>query len=137
MVRAEMKEEVLSSNSIWNCATCYLCTVRCPRDIKPADIMCALQNLAIKEKIKPKYNRTPILYQTFAEILRKKGRIPELSLILRFSLRTDPFGSLSRMPLGLSLLTHGRLPLRTKEFKKKQEIEAILNKVKQLAREVG
>ena len=29
MVRAGMKEAVLTSNTIWNCTSCYNCVVRC------------------------------------------------------------------------------------------------------------
>ncbi|MFB3896153.1 MAG: 4Fe-4S dicluster domain-containing protein, partial [bacterium] len=34
MIRAGMRDEVLSSNTIWLCASCYSCSVRCPQEIK-------------------------------------------------------------------------------------------------------
>ncbi len=37
MARAGMRKEVLSSNSMWLCLSCYLCTVRCPRGIESTD----------------------------------------------------------------------------------------------------
>lgn len=45
MIRAGMKEEVLSSNTMWNCTSCYSCVVRCPRGIPVTYI---LQDLATK-----------------------------------------------------------------------------------------
>ncbi len=45
MIRAGMKEEVLSSNTMWNCTSCYRCVVRCPRGIPVTYI---LQDLAAK-----------------------------------------------------------------------------------------
>ena len=34
LVRADFKNEVLRSNSIWLCASCYGCAVECPRQIR-------------------------------------------------------------------------------------------------------
>ncbi len=45
MIRAGMKEDVLSSNTMWNCTSCYRCVVRCPRGIPVTYI---LQDLATK-----------------------------------------------------------------------------------------
>lgn len=44
-----MKEEVLSSNFIWFCASCYTCEERCPQDVKIADLMNAIKNIAVRE----------------------------------------------------------------------------------------
>ena len=33
MVRAGLRDEVLSNNSMWFCLSCYTCTVRCPRGV--------------------------------------------------------------------------------------------------------
>ena len=45
MIRAGMKEEVLSANTMWNCTSCYRCVVRCPRGVPVTYI---LQDLAAK-----------------------------------------------------------------------------------------
>lgn len=45
MIRAGMKEGVLTSNTLWNCTSCYRCTVRCPRGIPVTAIV---QDLAAK-----------------------------------------------------------------------------------------
>lgn len=42
MIRAGMKDEVLSSNTLWNCTSCYRCTVRCPRGIPVTSIVQSL-----------------------------------------------------------------------------------------------
>jgi heterodisulfide reductase subunit C len=44
MVRANMRDEVLKSNTPWMCVSCYFCTVRCPQDIHITDIMYTLKN---------------------------------------------------------------------------------------------
>ncbi len=49
LARAGMREEVLTSNSMWHCLSCYLCTVRCPRGIKPANLIHAVETIAERE----------------------------------------------------------------------------------------
>ena len=74
MVRAGMKDEVLNSSSIWYCVSCYLCTARCPRDIKPANIMHALEAIALKENYRPP-TKTTTMYRSFARSIEQHGRI--------------------------------------------------------------
>jgi quinone-modifying oxidoreductase subunit QmoC len=45
MIRAGMKEAVLTSNTVWNCTSCYRCVVRCPRGVPVTYIV---QDLAAK-----------------------------------------------------------------------------------------
>ncbi|MBW7850824.1 MAG: 4Fe-4S dicluster domain-containing protein [Rhodospirillales bacterium] len=49
MIRAGMKEAVLTSNTIWNCVSCYNCVVRCPRQVPVTYILHDLAALAVKE----------------------------------------------------------------------------------------
>lgn len=129
MVRNNMKKEVLSSNSLWFCASCYLCVVRCPRDIKPAEIMHALETIAVREGYKPP-TWTPIMYHSFVDSIKAHGRVWEMGMMLKYYLRTNPFAALKMLPVALSLFSHGRLSLSAKSVKGKQEIKTILNKVK-------
>jgi len=43
-----MKEQVLSSEFVWLCSTCYACYERCPQDVRITEMMNALKNLAVK-----------------------------------------------------------------------------------------
>jgi len=43
-----MKKEVLSSEFVWLCSTCYACFERCPQDVRITEMMNALKNLAVK-----------------------------------------------------------------------------------------
>ena len=49
MVLLGMRDEVLSSDFIWLCSTCYTCYDRCPQDVHLTDIMTALKNIAMRE----------------------------------------------------------------------------------------
>src|SRR3990172_11204593 len=47
MIRADLKEEILASNTYWTCASCFHCTVRCPAKIDIADMMYALKRYSM------------------------------------------------------------------------------------------
>jgi len=53
MVQFGLREKVLSSHTIWICASCYTCSVRCPNDIDIAKIMDVLRHIALGSGIKP------------------------------------------------------------------------------------
>jgi len=132
MVRAGLREELLSSNSMWFCASCYTCTVRCPRDIKPADIMHALEILAIRSGLSTKRNRTPTMYKCFVDSARGNGRVYELGMMIKLFMRTNPFSALKLAPVGLGLFLHKRLPLKPTRIKGIGELKAILDKARAL-----
>lgn len=132
MVRAGFREELLSSNSMWFCASCYTCTVRCPRDIKPADIMHALEVLAIRSGLSTKQSRTPVMYQCFIDSARSNGRVYELGMMIKLFLKTNPFAALKLAPVGLGLFLHGRMPLKPTRIKGTKELKAILDKARAL-----
>jgi len=132
MVRAGLRDELLSSNSMWFCASCYTCTVRCPREVKPTDIMHALEVLAIRDGLSTKRSRTPVMYKCFVDSAKGNGRVYELGMMLKLFLRTNPFAALKLAPVGLGLLLHRRLPLKPSRIKGIGELKAILDKAKAL-----
>jgi heterodisulfide reductase subunit C len=126
LVRADFKNEVLRSNSIWLCASCYGCTVECPRQIRITDIMYALKQRAIKEGVYPRHFPIPILAKEFAKMVRRKGRITETLLVMQLFLRANWRAVLSSWRLGLGLITTGRFVLRPERIERRAELEAML-----------
>ena len=43
-----LREEVLASDFIWLCSTCYACQDRCPQGVKITDLMTVLKNMAVR-----------------------------------------------------------------------------------------
>ena len=64
--REGFKEEVLTSNSIWLCTTCYNCMVQCPKNINLTHLMYALKQRAIEEKLYPKRFPIPVMARQFS-----------------------------------------------------------------------
>lgn len=109
MIRAGFKNEVLSCFTIWLCASCYECTVNCPKEIKITDVMYALKQLAIKEKKHPKGFATPVLAKEFYKLVMTHGRSSELWLMINLYLKTNPLSALNSAVMGLRLMLQGRL----------------------------
>lgn len=43
-------DELLKSETIWKCLSCFACVERCPRSVEPAKIIEAVRDLVIREK---------------------------------------------------------------------------------------
>lgn len=109
--RAGLLERVLRSNTIWLCASCYSCTVRCPSGIKLTDIMYELKRLAIEFGLAQEGAKAPVLAKLFVNIVDKNGRIAEVPLVSMFMLKTNPLGMLKMIPRAAKLFVRGRMPL--------------------------
>jgi heterodisulfide reductase subunit C len=127
LIRAGKRNEVLSSNSMGVCLSCYLCTVRCPREVKITELMHTLEGLAVRHKLSSPKTSTPTMHRFFVNSIKRNGRVHELGLMLRFYLKTNPFAAIKMLPIALKLLLHGRLPLRAKKIKGTEQIKAILD----------
>lgn len=141
MVRAGLKDEVLSSNSMWYCSTCYLCTVRCPREIKPTEIMHVLESIAISSGKVNKKLQTPYFYKSFVDSVKANGRSYEFGTMLKYyrslffsKLKSNPIAALKMislmgmLPFSFRLLSRGRMPLKATKVKDLHGVKAILKK---------
>jgi heterodisulfide reductase subunit C len=126
MIRAGQRGEVLSSYTTWLCASCYGCTVSCPKQIRVTDIMYAAKRLAIREGVHPKRFPTPVLAQEFFREIETNGRSTESHLLLRMLLRTRPLEIFNQMGLGFRLFLTGRMAVRPQPVKRKSELHRML-----------
>ena len=46
-----MKAEILSGDEIWKCYQCHTCVAHCPQDVRFADIVRTLREIAIEEGV--------------------------------------------------------------------------------------
>jgi len=67
-----LRKEVLSSDFIWLCSSCYTCYERCPQDVRITELMNAIKNIAVREGyIHPSFSAQ-------IEILNSHGRLYEI-----------------------------------------------------------
>lgn len=131
MIRAGLREEVLSSHAIWLCTSCYTCTYRCPMGIKITDIMYALKRIALRAGKYPRGLKVEKLSKEFVNMINRYGRNHEAELVFRFAMK-NPFKSIKDIPLGWSLFSHGKLPLMPEKVKNVNQIKTMIQKVEEV-----
>jgi len=137
MIKGEMKEQVLRSNTPWYCVSCYYCMTRCPQDVHVTDIMYTLKRMAIHEGLSKESSASdaPGFSQSFIAFVENYGRSFELGLATRYHLTHHPLEVYKMAPMGWGMLRRGRMNLTPKPIKGLTELKAILNRAKQLEEE--
>ena len=128
MFRAGAIEELLESRTIWLCASCYHCTLRCPAQIQITDLIYALKRIAIEEEIFPRRFPVHVMSESFAENVKRYGRNHEVGLLLAYFLKTKPLGLFERRRAGYALWRHGRIKLRPDKIKGIEQLRKIIAK---------
>jgi heterodisulfide reductase subunit C len=131
MIRADMRDEVMASNTPWYCVSCYFCTVRCPQEVHITDIMYTLKGMAIKANLY-KDSTAPDLSQTFVGFVENYGRSFEFGLATRHYLRHQPLKLVGSAQMGLGMLRRGRIDLTPHRIEAIDQLRAILDRAKEM-----
>ncbi|MBM3956480.1 MAG: 4Fe-4S dicluster domain-containing protein [Gemmatimonadetes bacterium] len=126
LTKANRRKEVLSSNTMWICASCYLCTVRCPAGVEITSFMHALESLAARDGDGKDRSAALKLYSAFMDSIRKNGRVHELGVMLDFYRRGNLLSAIKALPVGLALFARGRIPLKPIRIRAAKELAAII-----------
>jgi len=147
LIRAGKRYDVLTSNTMWICASCYLCTVRCPKEVKITELMHSLERLAAQRSLLNREVSTPALYKAFVDSIKSKGRVHELGMMMQFYLstlltksyllavltrKTNPLATIKMLSLALKLFIHGRLSIRPRKIKGTEQIKTIVERARAL-----
>ncbi|MCX5785140.1 MAG: 4Fe-4S dicluster domain-containing protein [Elusimicrobia bacterium] len=129
LARAGFKKEVLSSFTIWLCASCYACRVECPKKIQVTDIMYLLKRKAIEEGVFPRRFPIPVLAREFGRMIFMFGRVNETLLVTDLFIRTNWFKFLGMTGLGLNLIRTGRMSVLPDSIKSRGQLRKVLNAI--------
>ena len=132
LFRAGQIEEILRSRTIWICASCYMCTTRCPQAIKITDLLYALKRTAMDKKLYPDRFPVYLLSKNFVRLVNHYGRNQEILLLLLYYLKRNPLELLRMLPMGWSLIKRGRVSLFPSKIQGVQAIRKILSASKAL-----
>lgn len=127
LFRAGRIEDILRSRTLWICASCYSCTVRCPVDIRVTDTLYALKRLAMEQDIYPADFPVTRLARDFTKNIHQYGRNFELGLGLRFYLGANPSKLVGSAGLGTKLMRKKRLGVRPSSIKAINQVRAIID----------
>jgi heterodisulfide reductase subunit C len=99
LVSLGLEERVLDTKTIWICANCYACSVKCPNDINITGTMNKLKELAIAQGVKPKTPEVYKFHKVFANDVFRRGRAHELRIMGEYNLRSkNPFKNITLAP---------------------------------------
>ena len=129
MIREDLKDEVLASNTFWYCASCYYCTVRCPQDIDIAELMYALKRYSIWKHQYQEDLIGPVFSETFVKTIYRSGRSyePIMATAYIFSSGLKELFQEAQMATGLML--KGRLPVLPPRIKRLENFRRVIGRV--------
>ncbi|MEE9209902.1 MAG: 4Fe-4S dicluster domain-containing protein [Kiloniellales bacterium] len=141
MIRAGMKEEVLSSNTMWNCTLCYRCVVRCPRGIPVAYILQDLGTKAVEMGYADRQDNTRFS-KSFWWSTKTFGRTDERLVTARyyfsFGLIEGIKKGLENLKIAFGLIKTGRMTLGAPHrIKDRKGLQAILAKAAEIEAREG
>ncbi|MEM3509904.1 MAG: 4Fe-4S dicluster domain-containing protein [Nitrososphaerales archaeon] len=129
LIKLGVKDLVLNSSTIWLCAACYSCSVRCPQGVDLKQVMDTLKEMALED---PKYSvAEKAFYEKFIEVVRKNGRMDEVALYVKLMPKSTIMRNLG---FGLKLYQKGKIHLSPTKSNSADQVAKIFEKV--LAKEV-
>lgn len=131
MIAANRRHDVLASNTMWCCVSCYFCTTRCPQEIPITEIMYMLKRTSIVEGLATGTD-APALARTFTDLVEKYGRSFEFGLASRYYFFNKPMSLFKMGGMGFSMFTRGRIQLTPNKIRQVDQLQAIINKAKEI-----
>jgi len=132
LIQINDREPVLRSSTIWICASCQTCSVRCPEEIDIAKIMDSLRKLALEAKVPLGAEKVVKFDEIFLNSIQKRGRIHELELVMRYNLAS--FQPFKDAHLGPVMFARGKLSLLGHKIKEVGSIKEIFKKSKRFVK---
>ena len=126
MTTLGFRDELLNSDMIWVCSSCYACTVRCPQEVDVKEVMDTVRRIALIDKGYVRDEKT--FFSKFLNLIENYGRLNMAWLFLQMAKKEDIFKNLS---LGLSLFKQGKVKLLPGKLKNQKELKELFKKTKE------
>ncbi len=123
MIQMGRRDDVLTSSTIWLCASCETCVTRCPNDVDIARMMDVLRGMAIGTGFEAGEKNVLKIYEAFLSNIKMGGRINETMMIALYKLKSGDY--FSDLGMGMSMFMKGKIkPIspRTKDMKSVRNI---------------
>jgi len=129
MINADMKEEVLESNTFWFCASCYHCTVRCPSNIDIAEVMYAVKRYSIWHKQYEDDLVGPVFSETWVKTVLNSGRSYEPILAPTYMFTFGPKEFFQEALTATNLMLKGRIPVMPPRIKRLENFKKVIRRI--------
>jgi len=129
LIRAGFKDQVLKANTYWYCASCYQCTVRCPRNIDIAGLMYGLKRYSVWRATDKENLIGPTFTETFVKMILRSGRSYEPVLATTYLFTYGLPEMLQEAATATSLMLKGRLPLLPARIKRLDNFKRMIKHI--------
>lgn len=129
LIQADMKEAVLASNTYWFCASCFHCTVRCPKGIDIAGLMYALKRYSMWKGSYREGLVGPVFSETFVKTILSGGRSYEPVLAPSYMFKFGLPEFLQEVQTATGLMLKGRIPILPPRIKRLENFKRVMSRV--------
>lgn len=129
LINAGMRDEVMRSNTHWTCATCYACSEKCPKGIRPAEVMYALTRYSLWKDTFDRDWVAPEFSRRFTRTILRTGKSYEPGYAPAFMFEDGVPGAMREMRMAMRLLAKGRLPLIPSRIRRIRNLRAMVARV--------
>jgi heterodisulfide reductase subunit C len=130
MIQLGLKDEALSSRTIWLCASCETCAARCPREIEIVRVMDALRRRARAEDYDVPVREVPVFLNTFLSTIRRFGRLYEVGFVGAYNLLS---GHLTKdMNKAPAMMMKGKIALTPPRVKGMAEVRKLMRRAEEI-----
>ncbi len=130
MIQYNLRDQVLSSSSIWLCVGCHTCSNQCPQAIDIVTIMDTLRSIAIDEQRPVPEPLILAFHRSVMHSIEGHGRTHKLEIMLRYKSKTGKW--FEDMNLGLKMLSKRKLDLAPSTVSNSKEIKEIFSRTWEL-----
>ena len=129
MIGADMKSDVMASNTYWSCASCYQCNVRCPAGIDIAGMMYGLKRYSMwKDEFKEDLVG-PEFSESFMKMIMRTGRSFEPVLAPTYIFKLGAKDMFQEALMATSLFFKGRMSLVPKRIKRLDNFRNMVKRI--------
>jgi heterodisulfide reductase subunit C len=129
MIGANMKDEVLGSNTYWSCSSCYHCTVRCPAGIDITGLMYGLKRYSMWKDQYKEGLIGPSFSESFVKMIMRTGRSFEPVLAPTYVTKYGTREMLEEARTAAALFFKGRIPLLPKKIKRLENLRQMVRRI--------
>jgi heterodisulfide reductase subunit C len=129
MIRRDLRDAVLQSNTYWMCSSCYSCTVKCPAGIRITDLMYALKRYSIWKGRFKEGLIGPDFQKAFVKMILASGKAYEAGLAPFFVSKYSIAELVQNSRMGLGLWMKGRLPLTPKRIRRLKPFRKMVSRI--------
>jgi heterodisulfide reductase subunit C len=129
LIRSGFKDAVLKANTYWYCASCYQCTVRCPRNIDIAGLMYGLKRYSVWRATDKEDLIGPTFTETFVKMILRTGRSYEPVLATTYLFTYGLPEMIQEAQTATALMIKGRLPILPARIKRLDNFKRMIKHI--------